>query len=210
MQLIITASKDTYITNKIINNEFRSENANIGHASTLDLFKLYEESGLVVDGELITSDISEDSILFVKFDLDKIGSLTSSILNFSNSNFKASVELQDISSGLQKPFDFSAICNPLAKKFDEGNGFDVNTFSDIGSANYLTSSFPTSTPILWQTPGAKSGGGDGKVKATGNITAISQVGLDNTATFAISDGSNTVTFTANAASATPALSLIHI
>jgi len=204
MQLIITASSDSYITNKIIDNSYRSSNSNAGSASTLDLFKLYEESGEVVTGSFITSDVREDSVILIKFDTDKIGSLTSSILNISDPNFKAVLELKDISSGLQKPHGFYALCNPLAKSFEEGSGFDVNTFGDLGSVNYLTSSFLLSSPIVWNKPGAKSGGGTGKVRALGSISAVSQVGLDNTATFSINDGTNTVTFTANNASETPA------
>ena len=46
MYRILSASKDTYITNKIINNRFRATDANVGQAGTLDLFKLYNESTL--------------------------------------------------------------------------------------------------------------------------------------------------------------------
>ena len=44
MYLVFTASKDTYITNKIINSSTRATDANLGAASTLDLFKLYDET----------------------------------------------------------------------------------------------------------------------------------------------------------------------
>ena len=46
MQLIITASKDCYITDKIVDNKNRSKRSNTGRAATLDLFKLFEESGV--------------------------------------------------------------------------------------------------------------------------------------------------------------------
>ena len=46
MYLNITASKDTYIQNKILSNRFRTSDANVGTAGTLDLFKLYGESSL--------------------------------------------------------------------------------------------------------------------------------------------------------------------
>ena len=46
MYRILTASKDTYITNKIINNDFRATDANVGRAGTLDLFKLFDESDI--------------------------------------------------------------------------------------------------------------------------------------------------------------------
>ena len=46
MYRILSASKDTYITNKIINNTFRATDSNVGQAGTLDLFKLYNENTL--------------------------------------------------------------------------------------------------------------------------------------------------------------------
>ena len=46
MYRILSASSDAYITNKIINSSFRATDANVGHAGTLDLFKLYDESSL--------------------------------------------------------------------------------------------------------------------------------------------------------------------
>ncbi len=204
MQLLLTASKDTYITNKIINNQAKSENSNAGYASTLDLFKLYEESGFFQDGNYVTSGVVEKSALLIKFDYDKIGRLTSSILDIKSAKFKAFLELRDVSSGLQKPYKFSALCNPLKNDFEEGYGIDVSKFEDIGSANYLTSSFYGASPVKWNTPGAASAGGIGSVKSAGSITVTNHAGLTNTATFSLSDGTNTVLFTANPAANTPA------
>ena len=44
MYLIFSASKDNYITNKIISTSLSASDANVGQASTLDLFKLYNET----------------------------------------------------------------------------------------------------------------------------------------------------------------------
>ena len=44
MFLIFTASADNYITNKIISSTLSASDANVGQASTLDLYKLYDES----------------------------------------------------------------------------------------------------------------------------------------------------------------------
>ena len=57
MYRILTASKDAYITNKIINNSFRATDANVGQAGTLDLFKLYDETTLS-DGIAATAQIT--------------------------------------------------------------------------------------------------------------------------------------------------------
>lgn len=204
MQLIITASKDSYITDKIIDNKYRSKNSNVGRAATLDLFKLFEESGVVEAGNYVTSNITEKSALLIKFDYSKIGKLTSSLLNIKTSDFKAYLELQDLSSGLQKPFNFSAICSPLVRNFEEGFGIDVNTFNDLGSANYLTSSFTSSTPVTWKSEGASAAGGNDSVYASGSITVAGTAGWNNTVGFTLNDGLSSVSFLANPGSATPA------
>ena len=44
MYKILTASADAYITNKVISTSARAIDANMGNASTIDIFKLYDES----------------------------------------------------------------------------------------------------------------------------------------------------------------------
>ena len=48
MYRIMSSSKDTYITNKVIDNSFTASDANVGKAGTLDLFKLYNESNTIL------------------------------------------------------------------------------------------------------------------------------------------------------------------
>ena len=79
MYRILSASKDCYITNKIINNSFRATDANVGQAGTLDLFKLYDESR--ISGE---TDPIELSRLLVNFDLDPLRALTGSCLLYTS------------------------------------------------------------------------------------------------------------------------------
>ena len=67
MYLVFTASKDTYITNKIINSSTRATDANLGAASTLDLFKLYDETKIT--GETSPRELSR---ALIKFQLDDI------------------------------------------------------------------------------------------------------------------------------------------
>ena len=55
MYLVFTASKDTYITNKVIAGVRRATDANVGYASTVDLFKLHNESSMKDE----TGDIQE-------------------------------------------------------------------------------------------------------------------------------------------------------
>ena len=72
MYRILSASKDTYITDKIINNNFRATDANVGLAGTLDVFKLFEESSYMSGSTRITGSIIELSRLLIKFDLEPL------------------------------------------------------------------------------------------------------------------------------------------
>jgi hypothetical protein len=67
MKIFCTASKDTYITNKIIDSSYRAVDANVGQAGTLDLFKLYNENKL--NGE---EELTELSRILVKFVFAKL------------------------------------------------------------------------------------------------------------------------------------------
>jgi hypothetical protein len=62
MIIVCTSSADTYITNKIIDGNFRVIDANVGQASTIDLFKLYGESTL--NGSGSQAELSRGLLLF--------------------------------------------------------------------------------------------------------------------------------------------------
>ena len=120
MYRILTASKDTYITNKIINNSFRATDANVGEAGTIDLFKLYNESTLTG-----TTNPIELSRGLIKFDLSPLRALTSSNLDITDSSFKCTLKLHDVYGGQTTPSNFKLIVFPLSRSFDEGIGRDV-------------------------------------------------------------------------------------
>ena len=143
MLLILTASKDANITNKIVDGSYRGTDANTGHAGTLDIFKLYDESS--IDGE---SEPIELSRALLKFDYQKIKDLTGSVIDLNSSNFKCELVLKDVSAGQITPRDFNLILFPLSKSFDEGIGKDVTLFSDLDNVNFLTASgIPLSTTV---------------------------------------------------------------
>jgi len=150
MKIFCTASKDTYITDKIIDGNFRAEDANVGRAGTLDLFKLYDETKLNASGSQ-----NELSRLLVKFDYQKIHALTGSKLDLSN--FTATLKLFDIKAGQATPANFNLSVLPLSQAFDEGVGRDITGFDDLDACNFLTSSISNGgAAILWNTSGANS------------------------------------------------------
>jgi len=153
MYRILTCSADTYITNKIINNSFRAEDANVGRAGTLDIFKLYDENA----SGSVTGTI-EVSRALLKFDLNPLWDLTGSILDINHSSFKCMLEMYDVYGGQTTPSSFKLIVFPLSKSFDEGIGRDIVNFSDLDSCNFVTASFIDDTTTLWEHTGAAKEG----------------------------------------------------
>lgn len=151
MKIFCTASKDTYITDKIIENRLQATDANVGRAGTLDLFRLYNET--ILDG---SGDQDEVSRLLVKFDYNKILELTSSKIDLTN--FTAKLKLFDMKAGNAVPANFNVAVFPLSQAFDEGVGRDVSGFDDLDSSNYLTASVSAGTANLWFTSGANAVG----------------------------------------------------
>lgn len=174
MYRILTASKDTYITDKFIAGS-RSLTANVGQAGTLDLFKLYDET--TVPG--VTSSIVEKTKLLIKFDYSELQTLTGSILDFSSGSFKTFVVLKDVYGGQTTPSNFTIELLPLSKSFDEGRGTDVVAFRDLDVANWLTASL---MPVVtWSQPGAGATGSLGEdvdVLVSGNLgTGLQNLGV---------------------------------
>ncbi|HCT52223.1 MAG TPA: hypothetical protein DF712_07150 [Balneola sp.] len=154
MYRILTASADTYITNKIIDNSFRAKDANVGQAGTLDLFKLYNESS--ISGE---DTPFEKSRILIRFDLDPLTEMKNKgTIDINHSSFSATLKLYDIYGGQTTPSDFKIIAFPLSKSFDEGNGFDVVKFNDVGIGNFITASYTNAVVSGWNLEGAMASG----------------------------------------------------
>ena len=175
MYLILTASKDTYITNKIIDNKFRATDANVGEAGTIDIFKLYDESVYVSGSTRITGSVRETSRGLIKFELDKLQTLTASILDLNSSKFQARLKMYDIMGGQATPSNYSLVLYPLSMSFDEGIGRDVSAFSDLDTANFITASVSNGSPALWNMSGANSPG----LLGSNNIDYITSGTIDS-------------------------------
>jgi len=170
MYRILTASKDTYITNKIINNDFRATDANVGQAGTLDLFKLFDESD--ISGE---SESKELTRILIKFDLNPLRQLTGSVLDYTDNSFKCNIKMFDVMGGQTLPSNFKLALFPLSKSFDEGIGRDVVKFQDLDAANFITSSVSGDTAIAWNMTGANAQG----LLGSSNIDIISSGNLSD-------------------------------
>ena len=153
MYLIFTASKDTYITNKIIDSSFRATDANVGQAGTLDLFKLYNETAL--NNLTGTAEISR---ALVKFDLQPLKNLTGSAIDINSSKFKVKMQLSNMVAGTATPSNFTLVVTPLSQSFREGAGRDLSSFADLDTANFITASISAGSAVTWNVSGSGRGG----------------------------------------------------
>tara|TARA_Y100000592_G_scaffold5409_1_gene7724 strand:- start:4150 stop:5700 length:1551 start_codon:yes stop_codon:yes gene_type:complete len=165
----LKATKDTYITNKIIRNSFRATDANVGEGATLDLFKLYNENKIEGDDTPI-----ELTRILIKFDLNPLRALTGSILDINSTSFRCDLKLRDVFGGQTLPSNFKVAVFPLSRSFDEGVGRDVVKFQDIDSSNFITSSVTNESPTTWHLTGANKqgllGSSDLDIISSGNLS----------------------------------------
>ena len=182
MYFTLTASKDTYITDKIIESRFSASNANVGRAATLDLFRLYNESSLT--GTTVTNELSR---ILIKFDYDRIKKLRHKNLNINSNNFKCRLEMFDIMGGQVTPSNFTVILFPLSQSFDEGRGKDTISFNDLDDANFVTASVSNGTVKAWYASGANAQGSIDKTTSTGYPVNIDTIVSGN-----LNDGNGSV------------------
>ena len=171
MYRILSASQDTYLTNKYISGSPSIE-ANVGQAGTLDLFKLHNETSILdASGSIIP--ITELSRLLIKFDYSTLQELTSSFLDISDASFKCFLELKNVYGGQTTPSNFDVSLFPLAKSWDEGRGMDVIAYRDLDSANFLTASILNGNSTTWTVSGAA---GTGSLGESTDIFVIGDLG----------------------------------
>jgi hypothetical protein len=107
----------------------------MGLASTIDIFKLYDESSF--DGESNPIELSRG---IIKFDLSEISSTVT-----GEDDFTCVLKLFDVFGGQTTPSNFSLRVDPLAQSFDEGSGRDVESFDDLDVCNFITASYSEGT-----------------------------------------------------------------
>lgn len=184
MYRILSASADTYITNRVISNS-RSLDSNVGQAGSLDLFTLFDESRLTSEPSGSTRELSR---ILIKFDYSDL-----TATDVSDVNFTASLVLKDIYGGQTTPSNFTLVLYPLSKSFDEGRGSDIVSYRDLDTANFLKAS----TGVSWVVTGANSLGNAGQtvdVMVSGNLgSGLQALGAYQTFTRGDEDASFNIT-----------------
>ncbi len=140
-----TANQDTTITNAFKSNlKTRGTGSNMGSSDILEVFSIYGQS---------SATSSEASRILVQFPINSILSdrNLSKIPSSGSVNFY--LRLFNAPHGETLPNQFTLLVNPISKSFQEGNGLDMEEYTDItrngDGANWINSSSGT----LWNIPG---------------------------------------------------------
>ena len=194
-----SGSKDTYITNKIVNNTSRATGANVGLASTIDLFKLYGETtlkgvaGLCTVGSDVFTDKSEKECAalggtwepnltelsrgLIYFDLSQLKAEIESQVDVANEpSLKIVLRLYDVQGTQVAPSNFTLELCPLKVAFEEGTGDNVVTFGDSFNANFLS----PSTGQTWAEGGSTSDSIDTAIATQTFTTGLEDLEMDIT------------------------------
>jgi hypothetical protein len=140
-----TADADTTITNAYKPNlRTRAEDANMGESDILETFSIYAQE---------SSSSYEKSRILTKFPINEIISdrADGSIPASGSVNFF--VRLTNAKHSETTPEDFTLNVLAVSRSWDEGYGLDMESYKDLGTANWLSSSCLSGTPTAWTTPG---------------------------------------------------------
>lgn len=142
MLVLLKPQKDTFITNKIISEDSSAENSNMGLAGALLIFHF---SG---SNNLQKLDIAENSRILMSFDLTELDSYSQ--IGFDN-KLSASYYLKMWDAPVNEflPGAFELTAQRVSGSFLEGNGFDLQAYTQLGATNWLSKSIGN----LWDTPG---------------------------------------------------------
>jgi hypothetical protein len=190
MRVFAFADKDTFITDVIITNTFRADDANVGQAGTLDLFKLHDESTLPGSA----SGAQEISRILIRFDLNAFSALTAANQPLSGTRLNSAtfrLKMFDVKHSDTVPSNFNVVVYPLSRTFDEGIGYDNFAYQDLDAANFITASGNASTAVTWSLSGANLIGWMGHTASDVFTGSSAYPGLGNTdlfATQAFTDG----------------------
>lgn len=138
----IYPQKDTAITN-YNKRGVQQTGSNVGIAETLSLFKKAGISGST--GVYATASLSR---VLTKFDLTQYQQLVSSG-DIPSSGVTWKLIMHDAQHDMTLPFSYDVEVAPLTVDWDEGRGFDVDFYTDVGFANWVSNK----QGQYWTTPG---------------------------------------------------------
>lgn len=127
-----TASADTTITNAFKANLLtRGVSGNMGESDILEVFKIYGQA---------TSGSQELSRILIKFPIDSIADDRSANLIPASGSVNFYLRLYNAQHNTTVPKNSKLSILPVSGSWQEGSGLDMEEYSDIGYANWISSS----------------------------------------------------------------------
>ena len=140
-----TADADTTITNAFKPDlRTRATDANMGESDILETFSLFAQE---------TSSSVEKQRILVKFPVDEIVADRNAGNVPGSGSVNFFVKLSNAKHNQTTPEDFTLNVLAVSSSWDEGYGLDMETYKDVGEANWITASCLNNTASLWTTPG---------------------------------------------------------
>jgi hypothetical protein len=126
------ANKDTTITNAFKENlTTRATTANMGASDILEVFSIY--------GQATTSSLEASRVL-VEFPINDIISDRNNKKIAASGSVQFILKLSNAPHGNSTPSNFTLLVSPISRSWIEGTGLDMETYTDVGPVNWLSSS----------------------------------------------------------------------
>lgn len=135
------ADKDTTITNAYKNDNLtRAIKSNMGASDILEIFSIYGQ---------VTSSSYEKSRILIQFPISDIISDRNNKLLLQSGSCQFILKLNNCPHGEETPENITVTVSPLSRSWSEGSGLDMEQYTDLGYANWISASLTQS----WTTEG---------------------------------------------------------
>lgn len=126
------ATKDTTVTNAFRENlQTRAVNSNMGESDILEVFSIY--------GQATTSSVELSRIL-IYFPIEQILSDRTNKKIGASGSAEFILKLSNAAHSDSTPKKFNLLIHPVSSSWTEGSGLDMESYKDLGPANWLSSS----------------------------------------------------------------------
>jgi hypothetical protein len=137
------AEKDTMITDAFKQNQtMRGTNANLGASDVLEIFSIYRQ---------VTTSSYEKARILIQFPVQNIINDRNNKIIAESGSCEFILKLSNASHSESTPENITVTVSAVSGAWEEGNGLDLEGYTDVGFANWLSAS---------STSGWISAGGD--------------------------------------------------
>ena len=139
------ADADTTITNAYKQNmRTRATGSNMGLADSLEIFHIYGQQD---------SGSSENARILIKFPISNVSSSRNSGDVPTSGNVDFYLKMFNVEHPFTLPRGYNLAISAISKSWDEGSGMDMDSYSNSGSANWISAASASSGVTNWTTQG---------------------------------------------------------